>query len=211
MSDIIQLSLWDEAPALPPIESVSLEEILRKEIGVSASIFSAMEVADEEIERAMNMYPDARYLIYGSFLTIRPHFEMPERLYRMHMRELLERVATGQPLEPGTSAEILTAMHGAAGIIPLHNEPSALFAILFRELFPELVFEGLEMLSERYPGETDSLRAELVQKLSAKRAIPVERVPYSELLEIQRRAGYPRGWADEENVRQVRASREANS
>jgi hypothetical protein len=147
-------------------------------------LFECMEIAEDEISKAMNRHPQKRYLIYGSFLTLKPVAPMPMKLYRAHCRELLDRIGTGEDYQPVTRAEVLSVLNRAAWAIPLHNEPSALYYKLFASLFPdapELEQIGAP-LAERYEGETDNLYREIcdVMARKIKRDAPYERIPYSE-------------------------------
>lgn len=207
--EVIQLSLFDELDAVKP-EALDIEDLIPEYRNELQSAFDAMEIAEDEIAQAMLLYPESRYLIYGAFMTLLPQFSMPAKLYRKHCKELLARVAQGLELNHPTEAELLGTLMHVSWILPMHNEPSAFYAKLFAALFPEDVFEQLEMLNERYIGETDNLRAELETKLKIHRWIPVERTPFAELLEIEQREGHESGWGHEQNVLQIRMAREVN-
>jgi len=72
-------------------------------------LFRAMEIAEEEIARAQERWPEKRKEIWDTFkylglgtCTIPEGYA--DRLYRAHCQEILERVARGEDLRPGTDA-----------------------------------------------------------------------------------------------------------
>ncbi len=219
-----QLGLWDtstvepatptrptEAPVQQPKTVLPLPQLYQDIVRQTSDIFECMAIAEKCIEKAMKRHPEKRDLLYGAFMTLCPVFTMSLKTYEAHCKELLARIAKGSGnLNDATDGEVLAALQRTAWIIPLHNEPSALFSKLFQELFPEMVFDGLDMLSERYPGETDALRDEMRRLLSKniRRKPPVERTPYKVLLQIEKEKGKPEGWADEENMAQLKRARE---
>lgn len=142
-------------------------------------IFACMESAEAEIAVAMRQYPNRCDMLYGTFLSLRPLFPFcSDMLYRAHCRELLERVAYGEDVTQPTRAEMLELLQRVSAFIPFHSHAGALYRLVFEEVFPGKFAEaadGVETLNERFPGETDPLRVEIIGellKVTAKREQP---------------------------------------
>lgn len=135
----------------------------------TTDIFGCMESAEDEIRRAMKRHPQHADLLFGSFLTLRPRFAFcSDKLYRVHCAELLERVAHSEDVTLPTRAEMLELLQRCTAFIPFHSHAGALYRRLFEEAFPgdyAHAADGVETLNERFPGETDGLRQELVEQL----------------------------------------------
>ena len=102
-------------------------------------ILRDIEVAEEEIHRAIEEHPERREEVWASFLLMQPRFPMPELAYRAHCRELLARVLerrTGKLLEEGTDAEIVVACSESSKIAPFNAVGGLLYWRTFRRLFP---------------------------------------------------------------------------
>jgi len=146
-----------------------------------ADILDQAAIADEMIAQRMPVQGEKKDLLYGSFMTLRPAMPMPDRLYRAHCAELLDRVVSGEDYQRPTRAELLAAIQKISLVVPTQDKAAALYARLFIELFPDLAFPELDMLKERFPGETDALREELMTEVGKKidRDKPEPRAPGS--------------------------------
>ena len=137
-------------------------------------VFAAMDVAEQEIEAAKGRYPRLADRINQSFRYLSPTAVLEKTsldVYRHHAREILERVAGGQKLAPGTDAELLAAMSGISQAAPPSRELTLLYMKLFRELYPDQAaefFEGItpDLYEEERMAELES---ELRRKLATER------------------------------------------
>lgn len=144
-------------------------QVLSALTNAANDIFGVMEWAEDEISYSMNEHPHKSDLLFGSFLSLRPHFQFcSEKLYRAHCREILERVVHGEDVTQPTRAEMLELLSRVSGFIPFHSHAGALYRLIFEELFPgefAKVADDMETLTERFPGETDGLRESLRHEL----------------------------------------------
>lgn len=88
-----------------------------------AGVFECMRVAELAILEAKRRQPDRACELDAAFILLRPtepiRGKAPE-VYRSHVVELLERVVAGDDTRPGTKAEALCALLGAATRAPLN-------------------------------------------------------------------------------------------
>lgn len=68
-----------------------------------------VEIAEEEINAAQRRHPDKADVLWNAFLAcptpiIPPN--LPETLYRAHVRQFLDTIATGQDVDTPTLAEV---------------------------------------------------------------------------------------------------------
>lgn len=134
--------------------------------------FDLMAVAEEEIERAKRLHPEKAEALHASFGILYPGDLArygSDRLYRAHARELLDRVARGADLEPGTDAECLVAFSFASLRAPLSASATAAMERVFATVFPEE--RGERAGREGYPGEVDEILSGLRRKISKVRGI----------------------------------------
>lgn len=108
--------------------------------GVISLTFEAMEeIAEDEIERGKLRHPDAEEEIHGAFKIILPSSVLMDKplepLYRLHAREIVERVAAGENPALGTDAEVLAALSVASLAAPLTGPAVALYMRLFRDVY----------------------------------------------------------------------------
>lgn len=136
------------------------------------STFELMEVAGREVTAALAtrrarksvaVYRriDDAWMALGDGLEAF-HGKAPE-VFRHHCRELLERAAAGEPLQPGTEAEVLLALSA----LSLKAPPSSQYAALFERLFVAVMgrrVEG-EPTREPWPGAADELLRDMRRKL----------------------------------------------
>jgi hypothetical protein len=121
-------------------ESLRLEDFL-PEIGSIREMFRAMEWAEEEIESARARHGETgRGPLWGSFKILTPTLDRmySETLYRAHCRELLERVAAGQPVEPATDVEMILALMEASLTAPPNSSVICLYLRLAQRSLPEM-------------------------------------------------------------------------
>ena len=146
------------------------------DIGAINSIFRAMEIAEEEIDKAQERHPEAAEAIDDAFkmLTISRVFRgRPYELYRAHCAELLDRVATGEDLELATRAEVLVSLADASLEVPLSHTAGALYLDLFTEVFGEEKVAELGMTeSARYTVAPERAKTELMATLRRKGRVP---------------------------------------
>lgn len=133
------------------------QELLRivGEVG-AVDALRRMEIAEDEIARAKRRDPHRRKRYHSAFLLLRPteFFKgKADRVYRAHVRELLARVALGSDTRPGTAAEVLCGMLGAATVAPLNAQSAALTERLFQIVMRQEV-EG-EPAREVWEGQVE--------------------------------------------------------
>lgn len=128
-----------ESPAQEPVDA--LREFFGERVaGAIEGVFSRMELAEEEIEAAKRRHPRLAGRIHQAFLHLCPTPALSsagEKAFRAHCRELLERVAAGEDLRPGTAAEVLSILSELSLAAPLDRIGTLLFVKLFASLFPE--------------------------------------------------------------------------
>ena len=142
---------------------------------VLESTFSKMEIAEDEIARARGgkTAPDRSDPLWCSFKLMAPYIEMTDVAYRVHCRELLERVAAGEDTRPGTDGEIMMVLSETSMQAPLTHAATTLQLRLFARRLPneakraDLVdeLENLEAVSSHRRG-ADELEAESRRKLA---------------------------------------------
>jgi hypothetical protein len=127
------------------------------------------EVAEQEIERAKQATPEHAHEIDRVFALLAPGalIDYGAELYRAHVRELIERVVDGLPLDLGTDAEICAALCFASLKAPLGVQPVALYERTFARCFPEQRGHvlGERLTAEPWRGASDELAAELRRRL----------------------------------------------
>ncbi|MFB7378591.1 hypothetical protein ACFC6U_27855 [Kitasatospora purpeofusca] len=122
--------------------------------GELESLFDTMEWAEEEIEAARQRHQEtARGPLWRSFSLATPTLDllMNERLYRVHVRELLERVATGRDTRPATDAEMMIGLLESSLQSPLTSSAACLYMRIFARALPpefhETVSTAMELSS----------------------------------------------------------------
>ena len=163
-----------DTTTVPPCLLGALAEVAGEgTVAAIIGIFSAIEVAEEEIAAFRRQHPEKDRELWNSFMALKitpPLREKGLTLYRAHCRELLERVVADQDLRPGTDAEILGMISNASLIAPLTHQAAALAFRLADEL---LGWRGGVEYNEPWPGAADELAAVLRRKL----AVPDRRLP----------------------------------
>lgn len=143
-----------------------LKNLLPSGIG---NLFELMDVAEEEIKKAMRRYPKRKDAVNKAFAILAPTGDMPlmdSALYRHHAAELLDRVgrASIQGAELGTAAEALMAIYHASLHAPLKRDAQVLYERLFHEIFPQALGEITSDLRESYAGASSQWEAEIRKK-----------------------------------------------
>jgi hypothetical protein len=108
--------------------------------------FESMDWAEDEIAKATARHPEQADVLYHAFTLLRPRDIGPgmgtEFVYRGHVRELLERIATGADTRPGTAAEICLAFSEISQIAPMRESGNGLYFRMWLAAFPDqLIFE----------------------------------------------------------------------
>lgn len=135
--------------------------------GVISSTFRRMEIAEAEITDGRRRHPGAESAIFESFKYLVPPpllRDTGDELYRLHCRELIERVGKGRDLRPGTAAEVVAALSGLSQMAPPTREQTLLYMKLFDELFPE---RAAAILEETGPMEPDRYEETRIKELEA--------------------------------------------
>jgi hypothetical protein len=108
---------------------------------VWAGAFEKMEWADDEIDKARARHGETdRGPLWHSFLTVCQNepYMADEIIYRAHAREILERVAAGHDVRPGTDAEMIAALRDSSKTAPLSSSAVCLYFRIAARSFPDL-------------------------------------------------------------------------
>lgn len=166
------------------------EDIL-KEItgdGQLGKIFRMIEITEEEIELAMQQFPQRAEWIYNSFMMFQneagsfSNYDL--QLWRFHCRELLERVGNPpskkEQRELGTRAMAMVAFVEASLIAPLNEDGTMAYAKLFGVLYGEVklheFFENVDLrkISGSYAGAVDEMIGWTLKRMSKPFAYPTQ-------------------------------------
>jgi len=134
-------------------------------------IFTQMDIAEDEIEKAAKQHPDHGDLLYHAFALLTPTHPLmaTEFVYRSHCAELLARAVAGQDTRPGTAAEICCACSEASQVAPMRTSAAGLYARMWARAFPDqpVMLEDQREHYEALEGaEIDRLAAESARRLS---------------------------------------------
>ncbi|MEU3010040.1 hypothetical protein [Nocardia asteroides] len=140
-------------------ELATIKPLLRSLTGTefTATLLSTLtqtDWAEDEIHLAQQRHPDvADVLFHGFSLLTATHPRMStEFVYRAHARELLDRVATGQPTKPATSVEVVLSLMQVSLVTPLNTAAFGLYLRMWRQA-------GLPDLGEPVRGFHDHYEA----------------------------------------------------
>jgi hypothetical protein len=141
------------------------------------AIIAKMDWAESEIAKAQDRHNEnGRGPIWRSFRTIRQNdpFMMNEKIYRAHCREILDRVAAGKDVRPGTDAEMIGVLHQASLRAPMPPGMDCLYFRIMARTFPDLfakVMSAIDLASyEKIHGSTaDDHERHLREKLARER------------------------------------------
>jgi hypothetical protein len=116
------------------------------DINALDTVFNAMEIAEDEIDRAMRLYPESKNAIWNAFKML----QMPaifrgksDKLYRAYCRELLARVAKGEDVRPATDAELIVNIAEASLAAPPTRTAGYLYMTLFHKIFGSEAYDDL--------------------------------------------------------------------
>ena len=139
-----------------------------------ANVFAEIQWVEEEIDACQARWPEHADAIDRLF-GLRVHCAAPpghwsERLSRLHIRELAQRIAEGKDLRPPTRAEMLYALSEMSQVAPFRSAAFVLYARIFREAFPEdaeQIFGDILPAHERIVLEEDveALHRKLIRSL----------------------------------------------
>ena len=146
------------------------ETILGRPLATHLEIlFECMELAEKEIASAKQRSPEHAERLHTAFLALQPSTPLlhrcPERLFRAHCRELLERVTKSHDLRPATTAEVVAVLSAMSLEHPLDRPATVLYWEGFTALFPE---EATRVRAEIGPVAADSRDRECARELEAK-------------------------------------------
>jgi hypothetical protein len=102
--------------------------------------FRKMEIAEEEIAKAKRRSPEHAERLHRAFLLLCPSEALAsaaERLYRLHCRELLARVAAGDDTRTATNAELASVLSVLSLAAPLDRSATLLYWRIFGALLPK--------------------------------------------------------------------------
>lgn len=135
-------------------------------VGVSiGQVFSCMGIAEEEISAYQRRHRSRAQKANRAFRWLLPSDLLrgkSEKVYRAHVRELIDRVARGQNPIPLTKAEVLSLLSAQSLIAPLAAQYSACMGKLFRDLG----LGDVEATPEPWKGASEELLDELRRKHS---------------------------------------------
>lgn len=95
-------------------------------------------LAFEEVCAAIKRHPDRAEPLKAAMPLLTPtHPRMAmEFVYRGHVRELLERVATKADTRPGTAAEVCLVCCEVSARVPFHHAAAGLYMRMWHQAFP---------------------------------------------------------------------------
>lgn len=133
--------------------------------------FSNMAIVEDEIATYKVKYPEKVTHLHRAFLACgdvdSAMYALCDSVFLSHVREILERVATGKDLRPGTRAELLTLLHSFSLKTPLTADSFLLYKRLFEATVGPLD-AGDYNPGESYAGAIDELERIMVKKLTKK-------------------------------------------
>ena len=136
------------------------------------NVFERIEIAEEEIAVAQKTVRSKRgkKALWESFWSLRPSSLLggfSDDLYRVHCRELLERIVTGDSVDVPTDAEVMVALSEMSLRAPLSQDAAALYVTLFKKGFPGKLPEvSTRDVHESYAGAMALVDNEIRRKLS---------------------------------------------
>ncbi len=157
---------------------------------VLRNLTTYLEIAEEVIKEYKQKYPDKMHRINNAFTLLCPvgtPAEVTPSLYRIHCKELIERILNGIPKrkedrQMATDAEVIACLMETSLKAPLIEDGTLLYAELFHKWFGELpsvegIPEGEDYLktqSPSYEGATKDLLNEARRKIMGVRELNYE-------------------------------------
>ena len=127
-----------------------------------------MLLAESAIDAAKERHPEHATALHDAFLALQPSDVIlhsgPDRLFPLHCHELLERIAAGKDLCPGTDTELVGALSATSLEHPLDRAATYLYWRLFSKLFPT---EAAAMRAELEPIAADCTDRDRARELEA--------------------------------------------
>ena len=155
-----------QARASESAGAASLTDLVPPAIGrVIANSFRRMTVAEDEIRAAKARHPRKAAKLDQAFRYLCPPAllgGLDDMVYRAHAREILERVAKGGKLRPGTTAEVVAALSHGSQVAPPGRIEMLLYTELFARLFPK---ESLRLMTDSRPAAPDRYERERMREL----------------------------------------------
>ena len=155
-----------------------MEEILGSELsGVISSIFKRMDIAEDEIAKGQKRWPKSKDVIWGAFgalVATDPIREFPDKLYRAHCAELIDRVGDWWlvddkdakiDLSLATDAELCGACSTASLGVPLSQDAQLAYINAFERIFGEDILDHEWASREQWPGHAEEAERKLKSKL----------------------------------------------
>jgi len=139
--------------------------------GSVTQTFDLIDIAEEEIQKGIDKFPESRNEIWSMFLSLCPTTLLCRHptLYRSHCKELIERVGNKEFDNEPTSAELCFAFSEMSLKAPLKSDMVAAYYRCFREAFPE---SDIDMdVSESYPGAVDEIIQQIKRRLIRERSL----------------------------------------
>lgn len=122
------------------LESIMFELMGGGVMSTMGWVLDAVQVAEEEIERASEECPKSAKSIDAAFRKLQPTTVFQEHpvmdVYRHHCKELLRRVVGKEKLAPATRVEAMLGLAGMSLKAPLNRDATLLYSRLFEEVFP---------------------------------------------------------------------------
>ena len=116
-------------------QTMTLDGLINNLTGTISGVFACMEVAEEEIQKArLSKAQSSR-----AFRALCPGDALRGKsleIYRLHAREIIERIRASEKLEPATDAELLAIFSDTSLVAPMNRTGQACFEHLFYKLFP---------------------------------------------------------------------------
>jgi hypothetical protein len=146
-----------------------LDELLGGLAGTLGGLFRQMEWAEDEIAQAMQRHPAHSEVINEAFGILMPSLDLmsTEFVYRSHVRELLERLATGGDTRLATNAEVACACSEISQVAPMKPAGALVYMRAWRAAFPEheQVFKDVDSYEVVASDEADFLDRDMRRKL----------------------------------------------
>lgn len=161
----------DSLPGRPEAVNAVLS-MMGSKGNVMAGAFQQMRIAEEEIASAKKLSPPRAGEIHDAFILLCPSpilEDFGEDLYRIHAREILERIIRGEDPEWATDAEVMAALYQTSMKAPLNQNAVALYFRLFTRWWPSFLPEGmteLDLPREEWAGAMNELEWEIRRGLT---------------------------------------------
>lgn len=132
-----------------------------------ADLYDRIMIAEGEVAKYARHYPSKEGVLRKAtrHLVMVGSGNIPEALYRAHLRELMWRAGNGQSCQRVTAAEILLDLMKSDEVSPLTTTQAALMGVLQAEVFGR----SPTFVKEPYEGACRELRSQMERRLRTKR------------------------------------------